>query len=117
MNMLARVGIAAVAAVGVYEIYKHTGPASRRAGVGDDVAVDPTKLNPPVVPPVAGASMVVRVTSADSQNVSGGIIGAFSAGQLVPFPSVGPAATTTVPRSAIVGIVKQSSGSTIAITP
>jgi len=103
---LSTLGIAAAFGVVGYEVYKHTGPASRRAGVGDDVLVDPTKLTPPVAIPVAGASIAVRVTKADSQSVTGGIVGAFSSGQIVPLPSVGPAATTTVPRSAIVGIVK-----------
>jgi len=110
MGTLINLGIIAAVAIGGYEIYKHTGPASRRASVGNIAAVDITKLSniPPAVAaviPQGVTSVAIQVTAADSQNVSGNVIGVIANGLYQPLPTAGAGLSITAPRSSVVGIV------------
>ena len=92
--------------LGGYELYKHTGPASRRASSGDTVTADVTKLGG-VAPgglPAGTSTIAVLLGTGESNGViPGTVVGVVVNGGIVPLPA---AAAINLPRTAITGIVK-----------
>jgi hypothetical protein len=104
-STMSLLGLAALG-VGGYEIYKHTGPASRRAAAGDTVIVDATKLGgvAPAGIPAGVSSIAVQLGTGEVNGVlPGSVVGYVVNGGIVPFPAT---AAINVPRTAITGIVK-----------
>lgn len=91
--------------VGGYEVYKHTGPASRRASTGDTAVVDGTKLVGVALPagiPAGVTSLVVTLGAETSGVFAANVVGYVVNNAPVSIPL---AAAVNVPRTAITGIV------------
>jgi hypothetical protein len=102
-------GVAAAGVAG-YEIYKHTRPAAQRAGVGDTVVVDGSKLPPgslPMAIPAGAASQfALQIGSQPTgDSVAGTVMGYVVNGQVAQLPIAAPIFLGSIPRTAIVGIV------------
>lgn len=95
----------AVALFAGYEIYQHSKPPAQRAGVGDDIFVDASKIPSPIaaLPPGTATIDVLVTTVNPDGTLSGtfaGVVNAAGQTQAIGLP----VAVGNIPRAAITGV-------------